>query len=146
MSESFADQTTSIESTGKDPVTTSRLAIASLVLGFLSMILSCLAGLPGVILAIIALMQINGSKGQLKGSGLAVAGLILSVMMSLFTLVIAILIGMLLPAVEQVRDAAQRTEEATRIRQLSEEAHEYHDQQKPVETKALDDGPAKSAK
>ena len=39
MSESFADQTTSIESAGKDQVTTSRLAIASLVLGVLSLTL-----------------------------------------------------------------------------------------------------------
>ena len=145
MSESFADQTTSTEPTGKGQATTNRLAIASLVLWFLSLILSCLAGLPGIILAIISLVQINGSKGQLKGTGLAVAGLGLSIMLSMITLVL-LLIALLLPAVQQVRDAAQRTEEANRIRQLGEAAHEYHEQHKPVETKALDDRPEKSAK
>ena len=145
MSESFADQTTSVESAGKDQVTTSRLAIASLVLGFLSLVLTCLAGLPGAILAIISLMQINGSKGQLKGTGLAVAGLVLSVMISMVTLIL-LLIALLLPAVQQVRDAAQRTEEANRARQRALAEHNRQDHYQPVEPKAIDDGSGKSTK
>lgn len=130
MSEPSGNPSPPVDPGGGELATTSKTAIASVVLGCLSLVFSCLAGLPGVILAIIALVQINKSKGLLRGSGLAVTGLLLSVMLSMVTLVIGVLIGMLLPAVESVRDAERRTEEANRIRQLGEAAHEVHDQTK----------------
>ena len=121
---------------------TSKAAIASVVLGFLSLILTCAAGIPGVILAILALVRINKSEGRLKGFGLAVTGLLLSVILSIVSAGGGILVGMLLPAVEQVREAERRTEDAKRIEELSEAAHNYHDahQHRPPETKQPSQG------
>lgn len=104
---------------------TSKAAVAGLVFGFLSLIFSCLAGLPGIILSIIALVKINKSQGQLKGTGLAVVGLILSVVLSTVTFVFGILLGMLLPAMQQVRENAERTmmENQARQQAVSEPDH-----------------------
>jgi len=54
---------------------TSGLAITSLVLGILSFFTLCLTALPAIILGIVGIFQIEKSAGQLKGKGLAIAGI-----------------------------------------------------------------------
>ena len=72
---------------------TSRLAIASLVLGVLGF---CgITGLAGFILGIVALVKIHRSKGALKGTGLAIAGVAFSAVM-----LAALFIGAIVVAVQ----------------------------------------------
>lgn len=99
------------------PARTNGLAIASLVLGGLSLIFSCLTGLFGLILGIVALVQIGGSNGTQKGSGLAITGMLLS-----FVLSIIVPVAMLLPAVSAVRQASKRvmTQNNVRMVQLAQ--------------------------
>lgn len=98
---------------GGGPAQTNGLAIASLVLGCLSFIFFCLTGLFGLILGIIAMVQIGRSNGAQKGTGLAVTGIILSCVLS-----IAMPVAMLLPAVSAVRQAARRAMTVNNVRQL----------------------------
>jgi len=58
---------------------TSRLAIASLILAIICVFTFGLTSLPAIICAIIGLVKISKSKGQLKGRGLAIAGLVIPV-------------------------------------------------------------------
>jgi hypothetical protein len=95
------------------PARTNGLAVASLVLGGLSLIFSCLTGLFGLILGIVALVQIGGSNGAQKGKGLAITGMLLSFMLS-----IIVPLAMLLPAVSAVRHASKRVMTLNNARML----------------------------
>ena len=83
---------------------TSALAIASLVCGVLGLCL-LLPSLFGGILGIIALIKINKSNGALKGSGLAIAGLVTS---ALSIVTVGIFASMLLPALAKAKAKAIR--------------------------------------
>ena len=98
---------------------TSQLAIWSMVLGILSLFCNIFTGVIGFILGVVALIKINGSNGKLKGSGFAITGLICSF------LFIPIGIGMMLPAVQQVRNAARRTTSMNNLRHLGLAQHNY---------------------
>jgi hypothetical protein len=54
---------------------TSRLAIASLVLGILSLLGMCLTGIPAIITGLLALREIHRSKGGIVGRRLAIGGI-----------------------------------------------------------------------
>ena len=73
---------------------TNGLAIAGLILGILSVVLSCLGfllGLSGVICSSKAISQINKNPTEQEGKGLAIAGLSTSIVgLTLGTVVIAI--------------------------------------------------------
>ena len=58
-------------------VATSGKAVASLVLGILSLFLSLFASIPAIVLGILALRGIRRSSGRLCGNGLAVGGIAL---------------------------------------------------------------------
>ena len=56
--------------------------MASLVLGALSLFCVCFTALPGIICGIVGLSNIGKSNGQLKGKGLAILGIILSLVLT----------------------------------------------------------------
>jgi len=70
---------------------TAGLAVASLVAGILGLCTAGLGGIAGVILGIVALRRIGRSGGALRGRGLAIAGLIVSVC----TVLVWMLLGVL---------------------------------------------------
>ncbi|MBN2210313.1 MAG: DUF4190 domain-containing protein [Sedimentisphaerales bacterium] len=80
---------------------TSGMAVASLILGILGLIPLC--ALVGLVLGIIALVQISGNAQRLKGKGMAIAGIVLSVF---FMLVIPI--SILMPALGRARELAKQ--------------------------------------
>ena len=62
----------------------SKLAIISLVLGILSLLFYILIGIPAIICSIISLRKIRKSGGLLKGRGLSIAGLSMSLISTFF--------------------------------------------------------------
>jgi uncharacterized paraquat-inducible protein A len=80
---------------------TSRKAVASLVLGILSILFWCLAGIPAIVLGILALVEIRRDAGRLKGRELALAGIILSCVLGIVC--IPVIPALILPAVQKLR-------------------------------------------
>jgi prepilin-type processing-associated H-X9-DG protein len=66
---------------GAGPAKTSGWAIASLVCGLFGCLL--LPAIPGIIFGILGIRQVNRSEGRVTGLGLAIAGLVISVLMVL---------------------------------------------------------------
>ncbi len=83
-------------------VKTSRLAIASLILGILSLFTCGITAIPAVILGIIALVQIEKSGGRVIGKGFAVVGIVVPVV------VFFLMMGILMPALLRTRQIAFR--------------------------------------
>ena len=82
--------------TGVGEVKTSKSAIWSLICGIASFL--CLPAFPAIILGIIALVAISNSKGKLKGTGLAIAGMIMAVVVPIITIFVgAIVAAILIP-------------------------------------------------
>ena len=99
-------------------VKTSGLAIASLILGICGFCTCGLTGVVGLVLGIIGLSAIKKSAGQLKGQGLAIAGIVVSAV-SLVTLFIALLMALLMPALAHTKHQARAVIQMSNARQLS---------------------------
>jgi hypothetical protein len=89
----------------------------SLVLGILSICLTVITGLPAVLLGVIALMVIAGGGGRVRGTGLAIAGVVLGLLGSL----------LLIPEYLAVRSSASRVENANHLKQMALAMHNFND-------------------
>ncbi len=104
---------------------TSRLAVASLVLGLLGFLI--LPAVAGLICGIIAIVLIQRNASALKGSGIAVAGTVVSGVMLALVPVLAILLAMLLPALAKAKGKAQMIQSMNNLKQITLAMHLYAD-------------------
>ena len=94
------------------------MAVASMIFGILSMLCITwpICGPLAIIFGVIALIKIGDSKGRLKGTGMAVTGLIIP---AVFIVVGPILMAILMPALSQTKRIAQRVVCGTNLKGLS---------------------------
>jgi len=116
---------------------TAGLAIASLVLGVLAVsCFSILAGIPALVLGIVALNKIGKSAGTLTGKGMAIAGLVMGgVSFALLPIVAA----MLLPALSSSRAAAYQAACLSHVRQCTLACQMYAQDHDTALPNSLDD-------
>jgi prepilin-type processing-associated H-X9-DG protein len=115
--------TTTTATTTTVPVAkTSALAITSMVLGILSFCTFFITAPLAVILGIISLIMIARSSGRLKGMGFAITGIVTPVVALPF---VAILMGIMMPALAKARCMAQRAVCMNNLKQLGVAAMEY---------------------
>ena len=108
------------------PASTSGMAIAAMWLGISALFL-LITAIPGAILGMLALRDIGKSDGELGGKGMAVTGLVLSVLSFVFILPIAVMAGLLFPAVSRVQTAKERMQDANNLRQMGIAMQFHHE-------------------
>lgn len=106
--------------TTERPLTkTSGLAIASFVLGLLSLFTLGITAIPAIILGIISLVRIGRSGGRLTGTAFAVVGIVVPAV-SFF-----LMMGIMLPALARVRQLAFRMTCGTNLSAIGKAIHFY---------------------
>jgi len=101
---------------------TSGLAVTSLVLGILSIFTLFLTAIPAMILGIVGIVKIEKSAGQLKGKGLAIAGIALPIASLFILLPLA-----LMPALGKANEQAKRVVCAANLRHIGVTMQMYAD-------------------
>jgi hypothetical protein len=100
-------------------------ALASVLLGVLSMVLTIFAGIPAVVLGHLSRASVRRSQGRLKGNGLALAGLIMGYA-SLALLPVLLSTLMAIPHLFRGRIAENETSALNTLRSINYAATTYH--------------------
>ena len=87
---------------------TSVLAIWSFVLAIIGLFTFMLTALPALICGIIGLVKISKSKGQLRGTGLAVTGIVIPIIFAIFLPIFMVMLAIMIPAISTGRQVAQQ--------------------------------------
>jgi hypothetical protein len=105
------------------PTQASGKAIWSLILSFPTLFFSLITAIPSIVLGILAIRDCNRNP-RLGGSGLAIAGIVLS---GVLTLLNGFILLLLVPSVSNVRASAARMQEMNNLKQLGLAVHSYND-------------------
>lgn len=97
------------------PGKTSGMAVTSLILGILGAPTCGVTAFIGLILGIISLVRIRNSNGRLSGSGVAIAGIVVS---GVFLLFLPIGAGLTLPALAKAKGRAQQISCQNNLKQI----------------------------
>ena len=97
---------------------TSGLAIASLILAVCGIFTCSLTSIPALILGIVALCAINKNAQQLKGQGLAIAGIVVSAISIVVVPFITIMMAILMPSLARARTHAMTAVSLNKARQI----------------------------
>jgi general secretion pathway protein G len=103
---------------------TSKSALWSMICGIAGILL-CLPAIPAVILGIIGLVKINKHKGALKGTGMAVTGLILGGLMLFAIPFLLIIAAIASPNITRARDAAMEAKTRADLSTISQSLEIY---------------------
>jgi len=106
---------------------TSALAIWSFVLAMLGLFTFMITTLPALICGIIGLIKISKSNGQLKGKGLAIAGITIPIVSLVLIFIISMLLAILMPALGNTKQLAQKMICATNLSGLGKAMTVYVD-------------------
>jgi hypothetical protein len=121
--EDFADDGDVESDRGRPTSTrTSGNAWASLVLGFMSFGCNVLTGIPAIILATMSFRDIGRSRGRVKGRGVAITAIVISIIGMLSAGPV-----LLVFAVYKVRQAAARISSSNNLMQIGLSMHNYND-------------------
>lgn len=96
----------------RPPEETSGMAITALVLAIVPL---CVTQIIAPILGIVALFRIGSSRGRLKGSGLAIASLVVT---GCYVVMLAVPAAMLLPALSGAREEARKAVCRSNLKQI----------------------------
>ena len=97
---------------------TSGLAIASLVLAVCGLFTCGITAILGLILGIVAICAISKRAGQLKGKGLAIAGIVTSAVTIVLIPFMVLMMAILMPAFAHARTQAKTAVSLNQARQI----------------------------